>query len=328
MKVRFIDLLRHRTKSKRTHVPRLGAVPLSGAKYRLVGNDIDDPGCEGGGEASQENFRRTKSGVVKPGNAVSVKVFGQSSSGLQYCAPNLHQYGQQLSSRLSPRDKIAEKYIQGIYAESRDWQIKKYEGAIDYTLADRIWDKVMIWISSYFVKLPFLNRLKPIAIFFVSCSDKGVVQKYENPFRQRGCRIEIETSLKAFLRSVKVKVPPIVHYLSEPKVDPVTDNGVLIATFDYEGSKDAAERAKRWCGAAYGYCQNWWEQSQSVKFYDRFYAAVLQGHGVLASHARISKAIEIAPSQFTAKSADFRISIPKANVNLQVKGAYDTTRNI
>lgn len=328
MKVRFLDLVRRRIKSEESHIPRLGAVPLLGAKYRSIENAADASPLEKKNETTQGKFWRVKPDEVTQVNVVDTKILSQSSVGLSYCAPNLHQYGQQLSSRMVTFDKMAEKYIQEFYAERRGWQIRKYEGAIDYTLIDRILDKILNWISSHFVRIPFLNHIKPIVIFFVSYRDKDIVQKYEDPFRRNGCVIEAKTSLRSFLRSVKRNAPPIVHYLSEPKVAPVTDNGVYIASFDYEGSKAAAERAMHWCKAAYGYRQNWREQSQSVKFYDRFYTAVLQENGVFDSYACISKKIEIAPIQFAAETVDFRIPILKASVNLQVKGTYDTTRNI
>lgn len=328
MKVRFLELVRRRIKSEEPHIPRCGAVPFSGAKYRSVGNAVDTSTFKKKNKTTQEKFWRAKPDESNQVNDIKTKKPSQPSVGLSCSTPNLHQYGQQLSSRPETIDKMAEKYIQGIYAESQDRQIRKYEGVIDYTPVDRIVDKVLAWISSHLVEIPFLNRLNPIAIFFVSRRDKSAVQKYESPFRQCGCRIETRTTLRSFCRSINVKTPPIVHYLSDPKVEPVMSNGVYVSSFDYEGSKDVAERAKLWCASAYGYRQNWRSQSESVKFYERFYDALLQGRSVFDAYARISRMVEIAPLQFTMRIADFRIPIPKVNVNLQMKGVYETTGNI
>lgn len=169
------------------------------------------------------------------------------------------------------------------------------------------------------------NGLRASAVFYIR-RDDGANAKRVNEYRARceenGLVVRIEYSEQNWYRSIEKHAPILTHCFVSVDSNPVVNEKVRLAVFDFDGSAQIAKDCAMFCRASLGYSAGLYQLDNSHNFFLKFYKLIISGESVFQSYHRVSESVDFGPSIFQKNGCkyDFKVMpYKKSSANYKEK---------
>ena len=156
------------------------------------------------------------------------------------------------------------------------------------------------------------NGLLASVVFYIRRND-GVnttrMNEYRDKCEENGLVVRIEYSEQDWHRSIEKHAPVFTHCFVSVDSNPVVNEKVRLAVFDFDGSAQIAKDCAMFCRASLGYNAGFYQSDNSHDFFLKFYKLIISGENVLQSYHRMSESVDFVPSIFSknGRKYDFKV---------------------
>ncbi len=182
-----------------------------------------------------------------------------------------------MEQRKTQRDKCRYKYSADII-----------ERLLDIICAPLEWCRWCKRFNNINVAIVFYAQTKDMAIMSVLNSLKSI-------FECKKYVVHIERTERGWHRYIEQNSPVVVHCFSKVDINPVVNENVVMAVFDFEGSYDIARAACSFCKVSLGYKRNDFIRNNSKKFFELFYGSIVEGNKIIATYESLSERLDFSP---------------------------------
>ena len=213
--------------------------------------------------------------------------------------------------------------ISDIDMEQRKAQRDKCDHKYNADIIERFLDIICIpfewckWCKRY-------NKINVAIVFYAQEKDNviiSILNSLKCIFERKKYVVHIEKTERGWHRYIEQNSPIVVHCFSKVDINPVVNENVAIAVFDFEGSYDIAKAACSFCKVSLGYKRNDYMRDNSQKFFDQFYRSMVSGGEIISIYETLSGRFDFSPCLLRGTlppDMDFKIfSVNKLNNKLQ-----------
>lgn len=196
---------------------------------------------------------------------------------------------------------LSEFFDESIADLSRENCVKEQQ-AVDRAYPKSFYGSVVDWISGLLGKS---HRCVDVIVFVSKHNDECDLQweTYKKLFVENHCSVKRVTNEHALPMKIKELNPILVHCLNPVRANPINNQCVRVATFDYDESGAVANIASQVSFSACGYDGSVREYQASMLFFKRFYGLLLSGEPVIRSYQSLLPLVDLPPKQYLSARA-------------------------